>query len=114
MFRLRAKRLALASCALLALSAVAGDFHAVTSTDKHWRPEGAQLTLGEALRIAEAEASTNHVVFSDFLTPSFQYSHDGKDYTWVFVYDGKVPAIGNHFFVFVNDRTRHAEFTPGK
>ena len=93
----------------------AGEFHAVTATDKQWRPDGAHLTLETALHIAEAEALKNHESLADFLTPQFRYSHD-KDlgYIWAFVYDGKVPKPGNHFLVVVNDRTQQATFMPGE
>src|SRR6516162_5015041 len=107
MFQLPARFLLLMPVALLTLRAVAGDFQSVTSVDGQWRPEGAHLTLEAALHIAEAEARKNHVRFSDFLSPWFRYSQDKDESpTWDFMYDGKIPAIGNHFMIVVNDRTR--------
>jgi hypothetical protein len=114
MSRLTATFALLVALTAVPLGAAAGEFHAVTATDKQWRPEGAHLTLEAALHIAEAEA-LKHVSLSDFLRPQFRYSHD-KDlgYIWAFVYDGKVPKPGNHFLVVVNDRTRQRTFMPGE
>jgi hypothetical protein len=100
---------------LLAVGASAGDFQAVSSADVHWQPEHAHLTLGAALLAAEAEAVKHHVNFADYSTPVFRYYHDDHlGYVWSFIFDGKVPKPGNHFSVFVNDRTEHADFMPGE
>ena len=115
MRRLSAKSLLPFAFALLTLCAVAGDFQAVSSVDTQWRPEGARLTLGAALHIAEAEVSKKHISLSDYSAPVFRYSHDKDEgYVWAFIYDGKVPMPGNHFLVVVNDRTQRAAFVPGE
>jgi hypothetical protein len=114
MSRLIAKVLPLIGVALLVSHAAADEWQRVASTDKNTCPTGAHLTLAQALHLAEVEASKHHIDFSDFLEPSFEYSHDNNQgYTWAFIYDGKVPAPGNHFMVVVNDRTQHADFVPG-
>src|SRR5579862_1933712 len=77
----------------------------VASTDQHFRPKGAHLTLGAALQIAEAEARRRGVAFSDFESPIFCY-RCVKGEGWVFPYLGILPVPGNHsVFVSVNDRT---------
>jgi hypothetical protein len=118
MFLCRSKPLLLIALPLLALRAAAGESHGpyreVSSADPQWRPNGAHLTLGSALHIAEAEAKRNHIHFSDFESPWFWYDcTHSDDGVWVFHYEGMVPAIGNDFIVFVNDRTRHSEYTHG-
>jgi hypothetical protein len=108
------------AAALICTRALAGDFHAVASTDKAWRPRAAHLTLGAALQIAEAEVRRRGLSFADFQAPWFRYDYElyhpdnGEgDYVWAFVYEGKVPGPSNHFVVIVNDRTRYVEFIPG-
>ena len=96
MLRLPANFLLLVALAPLALRAATGDFRPVASLDAHWRPAGAHLTLGEALHIAQAEATRNHISFSDYLAPVFRYSYEkDQGYIWAFIYDGKFrrPAI---------------------
>jgi hypothetical protein len=107
--------------ALLSTRALAGDFQAVASTDKAWRPKGAHLTLGAALQVAEAEALRNHVSSSDFQRPWFRYDYElyhydnGEGYyVWAFIYEGKDAASRNHFVVIVNDHTQRAQFILGQ
>jgi hypothetical protein len=106
--------------ALLSTGARIGDFQSVASTDQAWHPEGAHLTLGAALKIAEAEAHRKHVTLSSFQPPWFRYEYavyhpDSGDgyYVWAFSYEGKVRAPGNYFLIIVDDLTKHAEFVPG-
>jgi hypothetical protein len=118
MFLRRSTPLLLVALQLLALRAAAEDFHGpyreVSSADPQWRPNGAHLTIGSALHIADAAAKSNHVRFSEFESPWFWYDcTHGKDCIWVFHYDGKVPAIGNDFVVSINDRTRHSDYMHG-
>jgi hypothetical protein len=120
MFRPHSKLVLVIALALLSIGARIGDFQAVASTDQAWRPEGAHLTLGAALKIAEAEVLRKHVSLSSFQPPWFRYDYavyhpDNGDgyYVWAFTYEGKVPAPGNYFLVIVNDLTEHAEFVPG-
>jgi hypothetical protein len=115
----RSKPLLLVPLLLLALRAIAGGshgpYHAVSSADPQWRPNGAHLTLGSALHIAEAEAERNQIRFSDYQSPWYWYDcTHGYGCAWVFIYEGKVPAPGNDFMVTVDDRTQHAAFAPGE
>jgi ketosteroid isomerase-like protein len=114
MSRLTATFLVFVASALLASAVAADEWRAVANTDIQWRPNGAHLTLGDALHIAEAEAIRNHVRLSDFQAPHFRYHHRDDGYVWVFIYDGTVPKPGNHFLVAVNDRTQYAKFSPGE
>ena len=120
MLRALGKLLPVIVMALLSARAFAGDFLAVASTDKTYRPRGAHLTLGTALQTAEAEALRNHVSLSDFQSPWFRYDYelyhyDNGDgyYVWAFIYEAKAPSAASHFVVIVNDHTRRAEFVPG-
>jgi len=120
MFRSLGKLVLVAVLALLCAGARIGDFQAVASTDQTWRPKGAHLTLGAALKIAEAEAVRKHITLASFQPPWFRYDYevyhyDNGDgyYVWAFVYDGKVTAADNYFLVIVNDLTERAEFVPG-
>jgi hypothetical protein len=121
MFRPFGKLTLLIAVVLLSTRALAGDFQAVASTDKAWRPKGAHLTLGAALQVAEAEAVRNHMSFSNFQPPWFHYGYElyhydnGEGYyVWVFTYEGKDQAPGNHFVVIVNDHTQRAELVFGQ
>ena len=117
----RPQLIVLVGLAFLAMGARTGDFQAVASTDPAWRPEGAHLTLGSALKLAEAEAVRNHMTLSSFRPPWFRYDYavyhpdngDG-DYVWAFTYEGKDPAPGNSFLVIVTDLTGRAEFVRGR
>src|SRR5215470_10668504 len=104
MFRHLAKSHVLVLLSLLALCAVAAESHGpyreVASADQRLQPSGARLTLGKALHVAEAEARRHRITFSDFQGPWFWYRQvNDQRYTWVFIYEGKVPAPGNQFMV---------------
>jgi len=121
MVRLPGRLALVVAFALVSIGAQVGDFQAVASTDKAWQPKGAHLTLGAALRIAEAEALKHHVTLSDFKPPWFRYDYsvyhyDNGDgyYVWAFRYDGKVAVPGNNFAVIVNDLTERAQFVTGE
>jgi hypothetical protein len=77
------------------------------------------LTLGAALKLAEAEAVRRHVTLSNFQPPWFRYDFsvyhpdtgDGY-YVWAFAYEGK-PPVSDNLLIIVTDRTEYAEFVPG-
>ncbi len=106
--------------ALLCGRAHAGDFQAVASTDKAWRPRAAHLSLGDALQLAEAEAARRGRNVAEFQSPWFRYDYElydpdngVGDYVWAFAYEGTGPAPSSHFMVIINDRTRYARIIPG-
>lgn len=107
--------------ALLCTRAFADDFQAVAVTDPAWQPRDARLTLGTARQIAEGEVARRGLSVESFRPPWFRYEYEvyypdlgAGDYAWAFLYAGKAPDQGNHFLVIVNDRTRYAEFIPGR
>ena len=121
MFRHLRKLGLVIALALLSVRALAGDFQPVASTDKALRPKGANLTLGAALQIADAEALRNHVSLANFQPGWFRYEYllyhydtgDGY-YAWAVIYEGKGPAAGDQFMVIVTDQTQGAQYIPGR
>ncbi len=77
------------------------------------KPAGARLSTTEAIDIAKRTAERKGVDLRDFHEPEAHYEFVFKNKTWFVSFQGLVPAIGNHFSVYVNDRTREAEFIPG-
>jgi hypothetical protein len=119
MFRGIAKFHVLVLLSLPMLCAVAAESHGpyreVASADQRLQPSGARLTLAGALHLAEADARRHRIIFSDFQGPWFWYREvTDQRHTWVFIYEGKVPALGKQLMVIVDDRTQHVEFVPGK
>jgi hypothetical protein len=125
MFRRCAKFLLLSGIAWLALHAAGAaetynHFHPVSSADAQLRPHEAHLTLAEALHLAQAEAQRNKVSLNGFEQPWFRFYRDNYgQYLWAFHYDkkmpdGMAPAPGDDFFVIVDDRTQHADYSPGQ
>jgi hypothetical protein len=103
--------------ALAVLLVVAGCSHPVASTaptPSATKPDGARLNQVEVVRIA-GEAATKHGYHvADYKDPQTHYEFTRKDKTWTVFYDGKVPAAGNHFLVWVDDQTGVARVMPGE
>jgi hypothetical protein len=76
--------------------------------------DGARLSQPEVLRIA-GEAATKHGYrLADYKDPQAHFEFSRKDKTWTVFYDGKVPVPGNHFLVWVDDRTSEAQVMAGQ
>jgi hypothetical protein len=121
MLRLFGKLLLAGALTLSSVGARVGDFQPVSSTDQTWRPEGAHLTLGAALKIAEGEALRRHIALSDFQAPWFRYDYSVTHpdlgagyYVWVFTYEAKSEAPDNDLQAIVTDRTGYVELIPGQ
>jgi hypothetical protein len=78
------------------------------------KPDGARLNQVEVVRIAREAATKHGYHVADYKDPQAHYEFTRKDKTWTVFYGGKVPAVGNHFLVWVDDQTGVAEVMPGE
>jgi hypothetical protein len=78
------------------------------------RLEGARLTTAEAIRIAKESAEKQGIRLTDFKEPEAHYEFTIKDKTWSVFFDGRIPRLGNHFTIYVSDRTKETQFVPGR
>ena len=51
---------------------------------------------------------------TNYKDPEAHYEFTKKDKTWSVFFHGKVPMPGNHFLVWVDDRTQKAQFMQGE
>jgi hypothetical protein len=72
------------------------------------------LTQAEAVRIAGEAAVKHGYRLADYEEPQAHYEFTHKDRTWVIFYVGKVRLPGNHFLVWVDDRTGEVRVVGGK
>jgi hypothetical protein len=81
----------------------------------NFKPPGAMLNLGEVVEIAKMEGKRNGVDLGDFKKPvaNFEFGRKG-DETWVVFFEGRSSFLGNHFTVYVNDKTKEPTFYGGR
>lgn len=100
------------SFALFAASLiVAGCSHA-THLEPQARPAEARLTAAEVIRIADEAAERGDRHLSDYESPKAHY--DTKDKSWWVFFNGKVPTVGNHFWVTIDDHTGTTQLHRGR
>ena len=75
---------------------------------------GARLSAADAIRIAKQEAEHQGVDLGRYKEPEAHYEFTRKDRSWFVFFDGRVPMPGNHFSVYVDDRTGAAQFHGGR
>jgi len=73
-----------------------------------------RLTKAEVIRLADAEARRKGYDLREFKRPEAHFNYTEKDDTWWVFYDGKVAAIGNHFSVTIEDKTKKLWLIPGR
>ena|SRR5215831_7961779 len=71
-----------------------------------------RLTEAEVVRIANTAAETKGYRIKDFKAPKLGCKLRNEDLTWTLFYEGKVPAFGDHFWVWVEDQTGVATVVP--
>ena len=111
MIHLLAKSALLVALLLPAAGAVAAESLEVASTDSRWQPNEAHLTLGEALRIADAAfAKRVPSLVGHLQAAEFYYRCEVKEKcSWSFIYVGKMSLT---VIVTVNDRTQQTDIWP--
>jgi hypothetical protein len=72
------------------------------------------MTKTDAVAIANAEAQRQGYNLSQYESPIAEYEFISKDQRWMVFYQGKANDPGNHFSVWVNDRTGKCQLMPGK
>lgn len=75
---------------------------------------GCELTANEATRIGEAAAEESGIEITNYKPPIVDFSDDDGEKYWSLLYEGKIPAPGNHFTVLINDESGTAEIVPGE
>ena len=93
---------------------------AIAQRNMNWRPKGAYLTLGTALRIALVKARRRRLYPSSFVVTRFSYRCKKRnECNWSFLFVGKVVSRAEvHAMssltpaIVVNDRTQRVEFLP--
>jgi len=84
-----------------------------SSDDVTWRPPGAHLSRGEALKIARAAALKRGFNLGKFESPTAEYESRPNRHVWTVTYRGNAPVPGNFFEVVVDDQTGKADVMPG-
>jgi hypothetical protein len=77
-------------------------------------PQTPQLTRPEVLAIARRAAEREGLKLREYHRPTVEYKAVRADRTWTVSFDGKIPIPGNHFLVWVDDRTRKAIIMRGE
>jgi hypothetical protein len=77
-------------------------------------PTGASLSRDTVVTLANAEASRRGYVLSNYLSPRVYYQFLKADRTWTVFYEGKDMALGNQFFVHIDDKPKALELLPGE
>jgi len=84
------------------------------------RHPGARLTAAEAIRIACETAQREGRNLDKYKVPQAQYELVQKgspsivfEKTWIVFFEGRELRFGNHFSVWVDDRTGKAGLSPG-
>ena len=73
-----------------------------------------RLTVRQVIRLADAEARRQGYSLREFKPPQAHYNYTEPDDTWWVFYDGKVAAVGNHFSVTIEDKTKKLWLMPGR
>jgi hypothetical protein len=77
------------------------------------KANGTRLAETNVFRIAGEAAVKAGFRLADFKDPEV-HSSAARGATWTVFYEGKVPVPGNHFLVWVDDRTGDAQVMPGE
>jgi hypothetical protein len=72
------------------------------------------MTKAVVVAIANDEARRQGYDLSKYEKPRVEYELTSQDETWTVFYEGKEKAPGNHFSVWVNDRTGKCRLMRGK
>jgi hypothetical protein len=64
-----------------------------------------RLSEAEVIRISKQAAERDGFRLSDYKEPRVHFEFTRRDQTWTVFYDGKIPAPGHHFLVWVDDQT---------
>ena len=99
--------------ALYVLSPGCGCSHAPEAKDQSDLPK-THLTEKDAIRIAQETAKREGRNLAEYKLPEAHYEFVKKDKTWTVFFAGKVPTVGNHFQVWVDDGTGKATLMPGE
>jgi hypothetical protein len=78
------------------------------------KPRGARLSAAEAIRIAKQAAERHGADLPRYQQPEAHYEFTRKDKTWFVSFHGRVAMPGNHFSVYVDDRTGETRFFGGR
>ena len=78
------------------------------------RPAGAHLTQSQVIGIAKHTAESAGVHLADFQEPVARYECIAKDKTWTVFFIGKAPIPGNHFSIWIDDRTQKEQLLGGE
>ena len=73
-----------------------------------------RLQPDEVAALARRAGVRDGYVLKDYnqLAPRFEFVY--RDHTWTVFFEGKRPAPGNHFSVWVDDQTRKTTVMPGE
>ena len=96
---------------LAALLIAAGCAHR-THTESQTEPAGARLTAAAAIRIADQAAERDGRHLGDYKSPTPRF--DAGDKSWSVFFDGRVPEVGNQFWVLINDQTGETQLRRGR
>ena len=78
------------------------------------RPQGAQLSTADAIRIARHTAESQGLDLRNYKDPQAYYQLSRKGPIWSVFFDGQVAMPTNRFTVLLNERTGEIFFRAGK
>jgi hypothetical protein len=84
------------------------------ATPQRMQSHSPRLSEREVIEIAERAARRHGYRLADYSAPKAHFEFAKKDGTWTVFFEGRVPMPGNHFLVWVHDRTRQATIMPGE
>jgi hypothetical protein len=73
-----------------------------------------QMAKSDVIRVANQAAETAGYHLTNYNEPQVHIEFTDKVHTWTVFYDSKVPMPGNHFLVWVDDRTKATHIIAGK
>ena len=73
-----------------------------------------RLTAADVVRIASRAAARADYRLRDYKAPTVRFEVSRKDYSWTAFFEGKASYPGNHFLVWVDDRTKKTRVMPGE
>jgi hypothetical protein len=73
-----------------------------------------RLSENEVIAIANNAAERAGHILSEYDKPRAKFNFVSKDSTWTVFYDGKIPAPGNHFMIWVKDQTGETQVMEGE
>ena len=82
---------------------------AVSITRLPTKEDDARLTQAVATRIAEETAEKHGYHLADYRRAKAHYEMLGKEKTWSAFFESKAPIPGNHFMVWIDDRSGEAQ-----